>query len=100
MYDHGISLNTILVHSIILKKDVCDLGEEFISVKRLYFIFAWDLAAVRIIGVSVIAGCPQGESWLYFREKQKPNHPDKIPRKHRTWGRHRLSESNRRSVLL
>ena len=23
-----------------------------------------DLAAVRIIGVSVIAGCPQGESWL------------------------------------
>ena len=26
-----------------------------------------DLAAVRIIGVSVIAGCPQGESWLYRR---------------------------------
>ena len=22
--------------------------------------FAWDLAVVRIIGVSVIAGCPQG----------------------------------------
>ena len=29
------------------------------------FIFAGDLAAVRIIGVSVIATCPQGESWLY-----------------------------------
>ena len=24
-----------------------------------------DLAVVRITGVSVIAGCPQGESWLY-----------------------------------
>ena len=30
-----------------------------------YFIFARDLVAVRIIGVSVIAGCPQGESQLY-----------------------------------
>ena len=30
-----------------------------------YFIFAWDLVAVRIIGVSVIAGCPQAESQLY-----------------------------------
>ena len=29
-----------------------------------YFIFAWDLVAVRIIGVSVIAGCLQGESQL------------------------------------
>ena len=29
MYDQGISLNTILVHSIILKKDVCNLGKEF-----------------------------------------------------------------------
>ena len=28
---------------------------------RLSFVFAGDLAAVRIIGVSVIAGCPQGE---------------------------------------
>ena len=28
-------------------------------------IFACDLAAFRIIGVSVIAGCPQGESGLY-----------------------------------
>ena len=36
MYDHGISLNTILVHSIILKKDVCDLGEEF-EYKILHF---------------------------------------------------------------
>ena len=29
--------------------------------------FSWDLAAVctRIIGVFVIARCPQGESWLY-----------------------------------
>ena len=27
--------------------------------------FAWDLAAVRIIGVYVIAKCPQGESSLY-----------------------------------
>ena len=35
---------------------------EFISVKRLYFIFAADLAAVRMIGVLVIASCPQGES--------------------------------------
>ena len=26
------------------------------------FFFPWDLAAVRIIGVSVIARCPQGES--------------------------------------
>ena len=30
--------------------------------KRLEFIFAGDKAAVRIIGVSVIARCPQGES--------------------------------------
>ena len=36
MYDQGISLNTILVHSIILKKDVCDLGEEF-EYKILHF---------------------------------------------------------------
>ena len=36
MYDHGISLNTILVHSVILKKDVCDLGEEF-EYKILHF---------------------------------------------------------------
>ena len=28
--------------------------------------FAWGLAAVRIIVVSVIARCPQGESWLYL----------------------------------
>ena len=28
----------------------------------LQCIFAGDLAAVRIIGVSVIAGCPQGEN--------------------------------------
>ena len=28
--------------------------------------FAGDLAAVRIIWVSAIAGCPQGESWLYM----------------------------------
>ena len=34
--DHGISLNTILVHSVILKKDVCDLGEEF-EYKILHF---------------------------------------------------------------
>ena len=26
------------------------------------FFFSWDLAAVRVIGVSVIARCPQGES--------------------------------------
>ena len=30
-----------------------------------YFIFAWDLVAVRIIGVSVIAGCPEAERQLY-----------------------------------
>ena len=29
-------------------------------------VFTGDLAAVRIIGVSVIAGCPQGESRLSF----------------------------------
>ena len=36
MYDQGRSLNTILVHSIILKKDVCNLGEEF-EYKILHF---------------------------------------------------------------
>ena len=36
MYDQGISLNIILVHSIILKKDVCNLGEEF-EYKILHF---------------------------------------------------------------
>ena len=36
MYDHGISLKTILVHSVIQKKDVCDLGEEF-EYKSLHF---------------------------------------------------------------
>ena len=35
--------------------------QEFISVKRS---FVGDLDAVRIIGVSVIAGCPQDESSL------------------------------------
>ena len=35
---------------------------EFISVKRLYFVFAGNLVAVRIVGVSVIAGCLQGAS--------------------------------------
>ena len=30
--------------------------------------FAGDLAAVRFIEVSVIAGCPQGKSWLYLPE--------------------------------
>ena len=34
------------------------------SVKRLLVSFALDLAAVRIIRVSVIAGCSQGESSL------------------------------------
>ena len=32
------------------------------KIRLVRFIFAWDLAAVRIIGVPVIAGCPQGES--------------------------------------
>ena len=32
------------------------------NVYILQFIFAWDLAVVRITGVYVIAGCPQGES--------------------------------------
>ena len=36
--------------------------QQFISVKHLYSVFAGDLAAVRIIEVSVIARCPQGES--------------------------------------
>ena len=35
------------------------------EVKRLQFIFAWDLAAACIIGVSVIAGFPQDESCLF-----------------------------------
>ena len=35
---------------------------EFSSIKRLYFVFARDLAAV---GVSIIVRCPQGVSWLY-----------------------------------
>ena len=34
------------------------------NVYILQFIFAWDLAVVRITGVYVIAGCPQGESWV------------------------------------
>ena len=39
---------------------------SFVSV-----VFAGDLAAVCIIGVSVIAGCPQGESWLYLVRKRQ-----------------------------
>ena len=42
--------------------NVCKLKTEFFSVKRLYSIFAEDLAAVRIIEMFVIARCPQGES--------------------------------------
>ena len=42
------------------------IARAFISVKCLFSIFAGDLAAVRIIGVSVIERCPQGESSLYF----------------------------------
>ena len=37
-------------------------GSFFFSFKRLLFVFAGDLAAVRFIRVSVIAGYPQGES--------------------------------------
>ena len=33
-----------------------------ISVKHLQFVLAGDLATVRVIGVSVITRCPQGES--------------------------------------
>ena len=45
---------------------VCIIGVSVIAgcpqgESRLSFVFAGDLAAVRIIGVSVIAGCPQGE---------------------------------------
>ena len=40
---------------------------SFFSVKRLLFVFAGDLAAVRFTGMYVIAGCPQGESWLYYQ---------------------------------
>ena len=36
--------------------------ESVSSFKRLLFVFAGDLAAVRFIRVSVIAGYPQGES--------------------------------------
>ena len=43
-------------------------GSELIRINTLFkphvcnFFFSWDLAAVRIIGVSVIARCPQGKS--------------------------------------
>ena len=37
-------------------------SESLFQSNVLYFVFTWDLAAVRFIGVSVIAGCPQGES--------------------------------------
>ena len=47
-----------------LKKKTQYQETKNISVKRLQFGFSWDLAAVRFIGVSVIARCPQGESWL------------------------------------
>ena len=39
---------------------------EIVSVKQLLKISDGDLATVRISGVSVIARCPQGESWLYI----------------------------------
>ena len=35
---------------------------SFARVRNLLLSFAWDLAAVRIIGESVIAECSQGES--------------------------------------
>ena len=35
-------------------------GVYFSQISVIYF--TWDLAAVCIIGVSVIAGCPQGKS--------------------------------------
>ena len=37
-------------------------SESLFQSNVLYFVFTWDLAAVRFTGVSVIAGCPQGES--------------------------------------
>ena len=37
-------------------------GESLCQTNVCNIFFAGDLAAVRIIGVSVIAGCPQGES--------------------------------------
>ena len=41
------------------------------SICLLDVIFAWDLVAVCIIGVSVIVGFLQGESWLYKRIQLK-----------------------------
>ena len=40
---------------------VCNGGSLY-HLNICHLIFAWDLAAIRIIGVSVIAGCPQCES--------------------------------------
>ena len=42
---------------------VCNNGSFFQSNICNVFL-AWDLAAVHIVKVSVIAGCLQGESWL------------------------------------
>ena len=44
------SLASVRNNESLFQSNVCDI------------IFGWDLAVVRIIGVSVIAGCPQGES--------------------------------------
>ena len=35
-------------------------------------------SAVRVIGVSVIARCPQGESWLYFVNNNNNNNNNKM----------------------
>ena len=59
-------LKTVLTRLESMLARVRNSGSLFQSnVCTQYFIFARDLVAVRIIGVSVIAGCPQGESQLY-----------------------------------
>ena len=49
---------------------VCNNGSFFQS-NICHVFLAWDLAAVHIIKVSVIAGCLQGESWLQLQVKKK-----------------------------
>lgn len=44
------------------------------KIRLVRFVFAWDLPAVRIIRVPVIAGCPQGESGLYLTITQSLTH--------------------------
>ena len=55
---------------------------------EMYVIITEDLAAVCVIGVSIIARCPQGKNWLY-----SDKHSNLFPQVCPLWNFHLLEQS-------